>query len=166
MTTPDFTTRPLLATDQEVLWDLFHIALWDPPPAPPRPRSVLEQPEVRIYAENWGREGDVGVAGMIAGRKLPIGAAWMRLLTGGKGLAYIDDETPQLGIALFPEFQRQGFGELILRATLDAARPRYPQVSLSVHPENPAAALYRRCGFVQVDVRKTYLVMVHDVRGR
>jgi ribosomal protein S18 acetylase RimI-like enzyme len=160
----DFTIRPLLAADQEVLWDLFHVALWDPPPAPLRPRSVLELPEVRIYAENWGREGDVGVAGMLAGRNAPIGACWMRLIAGGKGLAHIDDATPQLGIAVFPDFQGQGFGELLMRAALDAARPRYGQVSLSVHPQNPAAALYRRCGFVQVDVRNTYLIMVSELR--
>lgn len=153
--------RPLVAADQAVLWDIFHIALWDPPPAPLRPRSVLEHPDVRIYAEAWGaREGDIGVAGEVGARAAPVGAAWMRLITGGKGLAYIDEETPQLGIGLFPEFQRRGYGERLLRAALEAARPRFRQVALSVHPHNPAAKLYRRCGFAQVDVRRTYLIMV------
>ncbi|MBI3525874.1 MAG: GNAT family N-acetyltransferase [Betaproteobacteria bacterium] len=160
----EFSTRPLLASDQQILWDIFHIALWDPPPARLRPRSVLVLPEVRIYAEHWGRDGDIGVAGEIPGRKAPIGAAWMRLITGGQGLAYIDDSTPQLGIALFPAYQRQGLGERMLRAALDAAKHRYQRVSLSVHPENPAIALYRRCGFVQVDVRKSYPVMTCELR--
>ena len=51
MAQESFTVRPLVAADQEVLWDIFHVALWDPPPAPLRPRSVLEHPDVRIYAE-------------------------------------------------------------------------------------------------------------------
>jgi ribosomal protein S18 acetylase RimI-like enzyme len=158
--------RPLVASDQAILWDIFHIALWDPPPAPLRPREVLDHPEVRIYAEDWGlREGDLGVAGELPGRELPIGAVWMRLLTGGRGLGYIDDETPQLGIGLFPEYQRKGYGGQLLRAALEAARARYRQVSLTVHPQNPAQELYRRCGFVQVDERRSYLVMVRDLRA-
>ena len=161
----DLRIRPLLASDQAFLWDIFHVALWDPPPAPPRPRELLEHPEVRIYAEDWGkREGDIGVAGELAGEARPIGACWMRHVTGGRGLAYIDEETPQLGIALFAPFQHRGYGEPLMRAALAAAAPRYRRVALSVHPENPAANLYRRCGFVQVDVRRTYRIMVCELR--
>jgi ribosomal protein S18 acetylase RimI-like enzyme len=150
--------RPLAPADQAFLWEVLHVALWDPPPAPLRPRSVLAHPEVRIYAEGWGREGDIGVVAEIDGR--PAGACWMRLITGGRGLAYIDDETPQLGIALLPEFQHRGHGEPLMRAALEAAMARYRRVSLSVHPGNPAARLYARCGFVDVDVRRTYRIMV------
>ena len=154
--------RPLLPADQGVLWDLLHVALWDPPPAKLRPREVLDHPAVRIYAEDWGhREGDVGVMAEVDGR--PAGACWMRLVKGGEGLSWLDDETPQLGIALFPEFQHRGHGEPLMRAALDAARGRYRRVALSVHPENPAARLYRRCGFVQVDVRRTYRVMACEL---
>jgi ribosomal protein S18 acetylase RimI-like enzyme len=156
--------RPLTATDQHVLWDLLHVTLWDPPPAPLRPRDILDHPAVRIYAEGWGRSGDVGVLGVDnAGR--PIGAAWMRLIRHGEGLAYVDDETPQLGIAVFPAFQRQGHGEVLMRAALDAARAHgYPQVSLTVHPQNPAIALYERCGFRRLEDRGTYHLMANRLR--
>jgi ribosomal protein S18 acetylase RimI-like enzyme len=165
VTSVTFSVRPLGAPDQSILWDIFHVALWDPPPAPLRPRSVLEHPDVRIYAEEWGRrEGDVGVAGEVEGHAGIVGACWMRLIRGGRGLAYLDDETPQLGIALFPEFQRRGYGERLMRAALDAARAYgYRKVVLTVHPENPAGALYRRCGFEQFDVRRGYLAMVNDL---
>jgi ribosomal protein S18 acetylase RimI-like enzyme len=155
--------RPLVASDQDILWDIFHVALWDPPPAPLRPRSVLDHPDVRIYAEDWARRaGDVGVAGEVEGHAGVVGACWMRVVTGGRGLAYVDDATPQLGIALFPEFQGRGYGERLMRAALDAARAHgFKQVTLTVHPENPAAALYRRCGFTQFDVRRGYLAMVN-----
>jgi ribosomal protein S18 acetylase RimI-like enzyme len=153
-----FRIRPLDRRDQAFLWDVLHIALWDPPPAPLRPREILEHPEVRIYAEDWGHEGDVGVVAEIDGK--PIGACWMRVLPDGKGLGYVDDETPQLGIALLPGYQRKGYGEKLMRAALDAARARYRKVSLTVHPENPAIALYRRCGFAEVERRRTYVLMV------
>ena len=159
--------RPLVAADQDVLWDIFHVALLDPPPAPLRPREVLEHPGVRIYAECWGqREGDVGVCGEVAGHDGVIGACWMRLLRAGPGLGYVDDETPQLGIALLPAFQHRGYGECLMRAALEAAREHgYRCVSLTVHPHNPAASLYRRCGFVDIGERRTYRLMVNDLRA-
>jgi len=162
--TREFRIRPLAATDQAALWDIFHVALWDPPPAGLRPREVLDHPEVRIYAEDFGhREGDLGMALEVDDVAYPVGACWMRLVKGGRGLAYIDDETPQLGIALLPGHRGRGHGERLMRAALAAAKGRFPRVALSVHPENPAANLYRKCGFRQVDVRRTYLIMVADL---
>jgi len=145
--------------DQDRLWHWLHVALWDPPPAPPRPIEVLQAPNVRIYAEDWGKPGDVGVAGEVQGE--PAGACWMRLLPEGIGLASIDAHTPQLGIALEPAFQRKGYGETLMRAALAAAKAHgYTQVSLTVHPQNPAIRLYERCGFVKRELRNTYHLMV------
>jgi len=152
--------RRLASEDQAVLWELLHVALWDPPPAGLRPREILDHPAVRIYAEDWGRPGDVGVIAGGPGGEI-AGACWMRLIKGGVGLGYVDDETPQLGIALFPKYQHQGHGEPLMRAALDAARAHgYRQVSLTVHPENPAIRLYERCGFEKRGLRNTYHLMV------
>ncbi len=160
----DLRIQPLLPSDQETVWDLLHIALWDPPPAPLRPREVLDAPEVRIYAEDWGRrEGDLGICGRLGNAPAIVGACWLRLVKGGIGLSYIDDDTPQLGIALLPGHQRQGYGERLMRATLAEAAHRFRQVALSVHPQNPAVDLYLRCGFEQVDVRRNYLIMVREL---
>lgn len=151
--------RPIVPGDQQVLWDLLHVALWDPPPAGPRPRDVLDNPAVRIYAEGWGRSGDVGVIGEVAGEV--AGACWMRLITGGVGLGYVDDATPQLGIALFGPWQHKGHGRVLMLGALQAAKAHgYAQVSLTVHPENPASRLYGKCGFVEREIRKTYRLMV------
>lgn len=153
--------RPLVAADQDRLWHWLHVALWDPPPAPLRPLAVLEQPGVRIYAEAWGRAGDVGVVGELDGQAHPIGACWMRVLPTGVGLASVDAGTPQLGIALEPAFQRQGHGRRLMLAALDAARAQGThQVALTVHPENPAITLYERCGFEKRGLRGTYHLMV------
>jgi ribosomal protein S18 acetylase RimI-like enzyme len=46
-------------------------------------------------------------------------------------------------------------------AALEAARAHgYRQVSLTVHPQNPAGALYGSCGFQKREVRTTYHLMV------
>jgi ribosomal protein S18 acetylase RimI-like enzyme len=140
--------RPLVASDQDFLWDALHVALWDPPPAPLRPREVLEQPGVQIYAQGWGRATDIGVCGEIDGSAAPVGACWMRLVPERKGLAYVDDATPQLGIAVMPGHQGKGYGGQLMRAALAAARAKaIAQVSLTVHERNPAVHLYEKCGF-------------------
>lgn len=154
--------RPMRPEDQSRLWDWLHIALWDPSPAGLRPREVLENPHVRIYAEHWGRPTDVGVVVQVDGQD--AGACWMRLLPLGVGLASVDSGTPQLGIALLPQFQRRGLGKQLMQAALEAARQvGYKQVSLTVHPQNPAILMYKRCGFVKREVRKSFHLMVATV---
>ena len=151
--------RPLTADDQDKLWHWLHVALWDPPPAGLRPVEVLQVPGVRIYAQGWGRPSDVGVVAQVNGTD--AGACWVRLLPVGTGLASVDAATPQLGIALEPAFQRQGYGQpLMLEALKAAAAAGYRQVSLTVHPENPAQHLYERCGFRKVERRNNYHLMV------
>ena len=154
--------RPLTVSDQDKLWHWLHVALWDPPPAGLRPVEVVQSPGVRIYAENWGLASDVGVVAQVGGAD--AGACWMRLLPAGVGLASVDAATPQLGIALEPEFQRKGYGRALLQAALEAARQAgYRQVALTVHPQNPAVALYERCGFRKVELRNHYHLMVVDL---
>lgn len=153
--------RPLRPDDQPLIWEALHVALWDPPPAALRPREVLEEPRIRIYAEDWGRAGDTGVAAELEGEAAPIGACWMRLVPEKQGLAYVDEQTPQLGIALFPLFQYRGYGQPLLEGALkQARRVGFRQVALTVHPENPAIRLYERCGFRNAGLRGTYHLMV------
>jgi len=159
VTTPSVRFRPLVAEDQAKLWHWLHIALWDPPPAGLRPIEVLQNPGVRIYAEHWGRETDVGVVAQVEGRD--VGACWLRLLPLGVGLASVDEQTPQLGIALDPAVQHQGHGRPLMYALMAAAKQvGYAQISLTVHPENPAQHLYEACGFRKVDRRNAYHLMV------
>jgi ribosomal protein S18 acetylase RimI-like enzyme len=153
------TFRPLTSHDQDKLWHWLHVALWDPPPAPLRPIEILQHPGVRVYAENWGLPTDIGVVAQIDG--IDAGACWMRPLPANTGLAFVDEQTPQLGIALEPTFQHKGYGGQLMRAALDAARSAgYKQVSLTVHPENPAQYVYEKCGFAKVGLRNNYHLML------
>ena len=66
---------------------------------------------------------------------------------GGEGYGYVDDETPELAIAVLPDHRGRGLGRRLLRELLDAAGGRFGAVSLSVRAENPAWRLYERTGF-------------------
>jgi RimJ/RimL family protein N-acetyltransferase len=88
----------------------------------------------------------------------------MRLLPSGVGLASVDDSTPQLGVALLPQFQQRGIGGPLIRAALDAAREHgYNRISLTVHPEHRAIRLYEKCGFVKSGLRRSYHLMIADL---
>ena len=152
--TPDHlscSVREIQPSDQAALWEILYEALWDPPGGPKRPRSVMANPHIAIYVENWGsREGDLGFlavteAGVVAG-----GILSRLLAPPQQGAAFYDIRTPQLGIAVFPAFQNQGIGTQLFKHYLAAAAKRFPRVSLGVHPENHIALhLYRRFGFSQ-----------------
>lgn len=159
---PVLSFRPLVAAEQDRLWHWLHIALWDPPPAGLRPIGALQQPGVRIYAEHWGRPTDVGIVAQVD--DVAAGACWMRLLPEGVGLAWVDAHTPQLGIALEPAHQHRGHGRPLMEHALQAAaRAGYRQVSLTVHPDNPAQRVYERCGFRELARRNHYRLMVASV---
>jgi ribosomal-protein-alanine N-acetyltransferase len=68
------------------------------------------------------------------------------------------DDWELLNITVAPELQGFGLGRKLLMQGLDAARlANRDSVFLEVRPSNIAAlALYTRCGFTQVGVRKGY----------
>ena len=88
----------------------------------------------------------------------------MRLLPEGVGGAYVDERTPQLGIALEAAFQHKGYGgRHCWQRSPRSQAAGYRQVSLTVHPENPANALYEHCGFRKSGLRHNYYLMLASV---
>ena len=143
--------REVEASDQPILWDVLYEALWDPPTGPRRPRTVLSKPLIAAYVENWGsRETDLGFLAIARDGSIAGGVLSRLLVPPLQGGAFYDEQTPQVGIAVFPAFQNQGIGTSLFRKYLEAAALRFPRVSLGVHPENHIAIrLYRTFGFEQ-----------------
>ena len=103
----------------------------------------------------------MGFVAIDAGSGGPVGAAWLRLLTGDeRGYGYVGDETPELGMAVLPECRGRGVGSDLLRRLLESAGAVYRAVCLSVSADNPAVRLYGRAGFELVCERGASLTMV------
>jgi ribosomal protein S18 acetylase RimI-like enzyme len=154
----NYTIRPALSSDEPFLREMFYQAL-HVEGQEPYPREVLDRPKIAKYIRDWGRAGDLGFIA-VDSNNLPIGAIWCRVLNGEeKGFAYIDDETPELGIAVSPEHRSKGIGTALIKWLLEAAESFYPAIALSVSPNNRAIELYERLGFETVDVRETFPVM-------
>ncbi len=115
------------------------------------------------YVRGWGRPGDTAVIALQNG--FPVGAAWYRLFRAEEpGYGYVDEQTPELAIAVVPSKRGHGFGDELLKALLQKAREGgFAQLSLSVEPGNPARKLYERHGFEVVAQRPEAWTMVASV---
>ena len=113
--------------------------------------SETGEPPVRRYVERWGRPGDTALVAIQDFQK--VGAAWFRLFTAANaGYGFVDEETPELSIAIVPSRRGGGLGSELLDALLERARAEgYDAVSLSVDRNNAGAIeLYERHGFERV----------------
>jgi ribosomal protein S18 acetylase RimI-like enzyme len=111
------------------------------------------------YVAGWGRRGDTALVAIDEFQ--PVGAAWYRLFEEGEpGYGFVDDETPELTIAIVPSRRGKGLGEQLLTSLLELARKEgFDQISLSVEPDNPAIRLYEQHGFTRAGERAGALVM-------
>ena len=143
-----FSIRALLPTDAPFLYEMLYLALHVPPGVKRFPREIVKSPQLRQYVYNWGNSDDVGFAAVDDLSGGAIGAAWIRLLKGeNRGYGYVDDVTPELSVAVLPEYRGHGVGTQLLENLLMAAQSRYPAVCLSVSADNQAFNLYVRSGF-------------------
>ena len=148
----DFSIRPLTLQDEPFLWEMLYHAIYVPEGHPAPPRSILQEPDIAHYVRQWGQlPEDQGFVAVDQATGQPVGAAWLRLFTLlDPGYGYVDDETPELSIAMLPDYRGQGLGSHLLNALLNEARQKYTAVSLSVSPGNPAEKLYQKLGFTMV----------------
>ena len=100
----NLTMRPILPTDEPFLWEMLYHALFVPEGNPPFPRDIVQQPEIRQYVQDWGQPDDAGLIALIDDE--PVGAAWIRRI---KAYGYVDDDTPELSIAMLPEYRGNAF---------------------------------------------------------
>ena len=135
----------------------YPLAAIKPPAA-----TALAYAPTAAYLEGWRKPGDAGVVAVDGGSGERVGAAWYRLFdTEHPGYGFVDAETPELTIAVAEGWRGKGIGTALLRALLDRARADgFAALSLSVSPDNPAAELYRRHGFVHVGSRDVHWTML------
>ena len=152
----DYHVRPMAPSDYPVLGDLIYYAIFVPSEADPPPKDIVNSPEVIVYIEDFGRENDFGVVAEHDGQIL--GAAWARQIHAD---GYVDDETLELAISLFPGYRGQGVGSALLTQLFELLQKQgHLRVSLSVFKNNPALRLYERMGFKFVREGKDDFIML------
>jgi [ribosomal protein S18]-alanine N-acetyltransferase len=129
--------------DVRFLRDMLHHAYYW------RERNPGEGPgPVALYVKGWGRPGDTALIAVDEG--FPVGAAWYRLFRRDHpGYGFVDEETPELAVAVVPNRRGRGIGDALINALCERARAEsYGALSLSVEKGNePLLAFYERHGF-------------------
>lgn len=160
----DLVLRALRADESEhVRWALFEAVAWDPERELPPFAVTIEHPELARYHRGWGRTGDLGVVAERGGEV--VGVALARLFTeDDHGHGYVDEETPELAVAVAEGARGNGIGARLLDELATVARRAgVPRLSLSVDSENPALRLYERLGYREVARDEDGVRMVLDL---
>jgi GNAT superfamily N-acetyltransferase len=144
--------RPAGVEDEPVLWQMIFEAAHMADEGHTSIEAAKARPDLARYVAGWPLPGDLGVVAVDTVRIIPVGAAWVRLLTGdNRGYGWVDDATPELAMGILPGYRGQRIGTVLLTRLLEVARSTYRGVSLSVRADNkPAVRLYEQCHFRQV----------------
>jgi GNAT superfamily N-acetyltransferase len=115
-----------------------------------RSGGTVEDASLWRYVAGWGRRGDSAVIALEGG--FPVGAAWFRLFPRDEpGFGFVDDQTPEVSIAVVPSRRGHGIGSELLDALLGWAKEQgYDGLSLSVADESPAMHVFEKQGFEKV----------------
>lgn len=131
---------------------LFEAVSWNPGRELPPYEFVIAHEELARYHEGWGRRGDLAVIAERDGEV--VGASLCRLFTADDhGHGYVDDETPELAVAVWEGHRGEGIGTRLMDTIEREARDAgFTRISLSVDADNPARRLYERLAYETLTV--------------
>ena len=153
--------RELNTDGTELLKDFIYEAIFVPEGEDPPDRSIIFNPEISMYYEDFGRRpGDHCIVADDGGRI--VGAVWTRLM---HDYGYVDDETPSLAISLYREYRGRGAGTRLMKGMIGLLRTKgFRRASLAVQKANKAAIrVSEKVGFRTVDENAEEFIMVCDL---
>ncbi|MBR5655861.1 MAG: GNAT family N-acetyltransferase [Prevotella sp.] len=152
-----YSIREIRAEEIPLLDDFLYEAIYIPPGTPAPPRSILQEEALQVYVRDFGQKPDDKCLVAEADGTV-VGAVWTRIM---HDYGHVDDHTPSLAIALYPDYRGQGIGTALMTRMLEWLRQSgYQQVSLSVQKDNRAVLLYQRVGFQTIlDHDSEYLMI-------
>lgn len=153
--------RMLRDDEIELLKEFLYEAIFIPEGVEPPDQSIINQPELALYYENFGSgKADNCIVAEENNSKI-IGAVWTRIMND---YGHIDDDTPSFAISLFKEYRGQGIGTRMMREMLALLKSQgYIQASLAVQKANYAVKMYEKVGFKIVDENAEEYIMVCEL---
>ena len=133
------------------LREMLYLALYVPEGEPPFPKSILDNPDISKYIDNWGTlPNDLALVAVINNEL--IGTIWGRTFSkSNAGYGFIDENTPEISMAVKGKFRNRGIGtKLIDEISKMYFSKGVKSISLSVDKRNKASFLYKRKGFFVV----------------
>jgi ribosomal protein S18 acetylase RimI-like enzyme len=152
--------REIRDNEIELLQDFLYEAIFIPEGVEPPVRDVIEQPELKLYYEDFGKGmADYCIVADDDGRV--IGAAWTRIMND---YGHVDDDTPSFAISLYKEYRGQGIGTRLMENMLALLKEKgYERASLAVQKANYAVRMYEKVGFKTVGENDEEFIMVCEL---
>ena len=152
--------RSIRDNEIELLQDFLYEAIFIPEGVEPPAREIIEQPELKLYYEDFGKGmADYCIVADDDGRV--IGAVWTRIMND---YGHVDDDTPSFAISLYKEYRGQGIGTRLMENMLALLKEKgYERASLAVQKANYAVRMYEKVGFKTVGENDEEFIMVCDL---
>ena len=156
--------RVLQVREEYFLKEMLYEALFVPDGQKPFHPSILENPNIRKYISNWGRDdNDIAIVAMRQDQL--IGAIWGRSFKlSNSGYGYVDDHTPEISMAVKEGFRNMGIGNQLLSKIEEAYfNLSVRQLSLSVDIRNRAIHLYKRRNYQEFKTEGSSATLVKQL---
>ncbi len=143
---------------------MLYEALFVPEGHEPFPKEIIHDRSLSKYIDNWGKD-KYDIAFVVEIDRQLVGAIWGRLLTQeNKGYGFVDNNTPELSIAVKSGYRNKGIGtELMRTIASEYKKIGVDQLSLSVDMANPASNLYKRLRYKIVEETETSWTMKKEI---
>lgn len=152
----DYQIREIRKNEYPILSDFLYEAIFIPEGMDKPPKSIIEQPELQVYIEDFGMADDWCLVAEV--KEKIVGAVWVRIMND---YGHVDDETPSLAISLYEEYRHLGIGTALMKGMLELLKSKgYQQTSLSVQKANYAVGMYRKVGYEVIDENDEEYIMV------
>lgn len=152
--------RKLRDDETELLKEFLYEAIFVPEDMEPPDRSIIEQPELSLYYEEFG-SGSADNCFLAEEDGKVVGAVWTRIMND---YGHVDDDTPSFAISLYKEYRGKGIGTAMMRRMLELLRAQgYKRASLAVQKANYAVRMYEKTGFRTVDENNEEYIMVCEL---
>lgn len=153
----NYSIRKIRDTEYSILNDFLYKAIFIPEGTPPPPKSIINEPTLQLYIQDYGKFADDHCLVAEADGKI-IGAVWVRIM---HDYGHIDDETPSFAISLDKEYRNLGIGTQMMKQMLDLLKENgYKKASLAVQKKNYAVKMYLKTGFTFYDENDEEYIMV------
>lgn len=152
--------REIKPSEYEFLREMLYEAIYVPTGSEKPPESIVNTPQFLKYCENFGQKGDFSF--VLTDENVLVGAVWTRTFSEEEaGYGFVDEETPELSIAIKEKYRDHGFGGLMIEKLFDRLRSAgFEKISLSVDKRNRAVNLYERIGFEIISEEGTAFTML------
>ncbi len=152
--------REINKSEYPFLEEMLYQAIFIPEGQEKLPREIIFQPELSRYFLDFGKSKDFCLVA-INNEEL-IGAIWIRLFNAKEqGYGYVNDETPELSMAVKEEYRRKGIGKLLFDSMFGYLKKQnFNQISLSVDKQNFAYNFYKKKGFVEFTSTSKTAIMI------